>query len=167
MFCPTRTCRRLTNIIKYNYIFDNTRVCKNAIQMIIILIIDTWVRWCYCCAGELRFGPHQLKSSAGVQQGDPLGPLLFSLVLLDLLDQVGQIEGLRSSVWYLDDGTFVGPRSSMVSLIDRFQQLSPPPWVSTSIYPNVKSSGPLATNRSQNFHLKCVIYPSLMGVLIC
>ena len=87
--------------------------------------LEAWVRWCYCCAGELRFGPHQLKSYAGVQQSDPLGPLLFSLVLLDLLDQVGQIEGLQFSVWYLDDGTFVGPRSSMVSLIDRFQQLGP------------------------------------------
>ena len=85
--------------------------------------LEAWVRWCYCCAGELHFGPHQLRFSAGVQQGDPLCPPLFSLVLLDLLDQVGQIEGLRFSVWYLDDGTFIGPRSSMVSLVDSFQQL--------------------------------------------
>ena len=37
-----------------------------------------WIQWCYCCAGELRFGPHHILSTTGVQQGDPLGPLLFS-----------------------------------------------------------------------------------------
>ena len=37
-----------------------------------------WVKWCYCCSGELRFGPHRILSTTGVQQGDPLGPLLFS-----------------------------------------------------------------------------------------
>ena len=36
-----------------------------------------WVQWCYCCAGELYFGPHHTLSTAGVQQGDSLGPLLF------------------------------------------------------------------------------------------
>ena len=37
-----------------------------------------WVQWCYCCVGELHFGPHHILSTTGVQQGDPLGPLLFS-----------------------------------------------------------------------------------------
>ena len=36
-----------------------------------------WVQWCYCCAGELHFGPHRILSTTGVQQGDPLDPLLF------------------------------------------------------------------------------------------
>ena len=57
-----------------------------------------------CCYGELRFGPHPLKSSAGVQQGDPLGPLLFSLVVLDQLETS---EPLTFSVWYLDNGTLI------------------------------------------------------------
>ena len=76
-----------------------------------------WVHWCYHCQGELCFGPHPLKSSAGVQQGDPLGPILFSLVLLELQDTVGPIEGLDLSVWYLDDGTFIGTQTAVTQLL--------------------------------------------------
>ena len=52
-----------------------------------------WVRWSYQSAGELRFGSHQISSTAGVQQGDPLGPMLFSLVILKLIDKIGLLEG--------------------------------------------------------------------------
>ena len=38
-----------------------------------------WTQWCYGCASELQFGPHRILSTSGVQQGDPMGPLLFSL----------------------------------------------------------------------------------------
>ena len=40
-----------------------------------------WVEYCYSQPAHLFFGTCLLQSMAGVQQGDPLGPLLFSLVL--------------------------------------------------------------------------------------
>jgi hypothetical protein len=40
-----------------------------------------WVEYCYSHPAHLFFGTITLQSMAGVQQGDPLGPLLFSLVL--------------------------------------------------------------------------------------
>ena len=48
--------------------------------------ISHWVHWCYSQPAELRFGHRCILASTGVQQGDPLGPLLFSLVLPQFLD---------------------------------------------------------------------------------
>ena len=71
-----------------------------------------WAPWSYCCAGELRFGHHRILSSTGVQQGDPMGPLLFSLVLCKLLREVKENKFSSSNslfdLWYLDDGTIIG-----------------------------------------------------------
>ena len=53
----------------------------------------------------LFFGKYSITSAEGVQQGDPLGPLLFCLAIHDL------IVNLKSEfkVFYLDDGTLAGP----------------------------------------------------------
>ena len=60
----------------------------------------------------MTFGPHRILSTSGVQQGDPLVPLLFSLVILELMDSVGLIENLqlKFKLWYLDDVTFIKTR---------------------------------------------------------
>ncbi|GJV26568.1 hypothetical protein Tco_1379263 [Tanacetum coccineum] len=47
-------------------------------------------------------------SCQGVQQGDPLGPLLFSLVLHPLICKIRDSFNLYLQAWYLDDGTIIG-----------------------------------------------------------
>ncbi len=75
-----------------------------------------WSQYCYTTSSELRFGTHQILSSAGVQQGDPLGPLLFALTLRELLNAYTPPKELKLQLWYLDDGTIVGPRASVREL---------------------------------------------------
>ena len=80
-----------------------------------------WVEWCYCCSGELHFGPHCIPSTTGVQQGGPLGPLLFALVLLEYLSTHPSPNGLLYQLWYLDDGGLVGSRSALATFLDDLQ----------------------------------------------
>ena len=59
---------------------------------------------CYSSPSTLLFHKTTLQSAEGVQQGDPLGPLLFCLTINPL------IANLKSEfrVFYLDDGTVGG-----------------------------------------------------------
>lgn len=45
-----------------------------------------------------------LQSAEGVQQGDPLGPLLFCLAIHELISQLQS----ELCLFYLDDGTYIG-----------------------------------------------------------
>ena len=47
-------------------------------------------------------------STTGVQQGDPLGPLLSALVLHPLVHRIRDCCQLLFHAWYLDDGTVIG-----------------------------------------------------------
>eukprot|EP00973_Karenia_brevis_P084055 11662893-Karenia_brevis.AAC.1 len=57
-----------------------------------------WVDFCYSSPSRLVFGSHTISSESGVQQGDPLGPLLFALALQPALRELadkrspGQLE---------------------------------------------------------------------------
>ncbi|GJV30581.1 putative reverse transcriptase domain-containing protein [Tanacetum coccineum] len=70
--------------------------------------ISRWVEFCYSNPTRLYYGEHTLWPCQGVQQGDPLGPLLFSLVLHPLICKIRDSFSLSLHAWYLDDGTIVG-----------------------------------------------------------
>ena len=87
--------------------------------------IYNWVQWSYCTEAMLKFGEHTILSTTGVQQGDPLGPLLFALVLAQLTASVPPMLDMALELWYLDDGVLVGPRRSVVAFYDHIIQNGP------------------------------------------
>ena len=65
---------------------------------------------CYNTSSLLNFGEHVLLSDEGVQQGDPLGPLLFCVASLKLARYMTS----EFNLWYLDDGSLGGDVSSLL-----------------------------------------------------
>ena len=47
-----------------------------------------WTRWCYGAPSRLLFGSHPIDSCAGVQQGDPLGPLLVAAAIHEVTNEL-------------------------------------------------------------------------------
>ena len=76
----------------------------------------TYAYQAYGAPSALRFGDHIVWSKNGIQQGDPLEPLLFSLGLRRL---TAALPTTPLSVWYLDDGTLGGPISLVKEAFDR------------------------------------------------
>ncbi len=75
----------------------------------------------YGAPTKLRFGDFTVLSSEGVQQGDPMGPLLFCLTIQPLL------MSLKSDLvlGYLDDVTIAGESSSVSQDVSRVLQACP------------------------------------------
>ena len=73
--------------------------------------IYNFVNQCYAEKSSLRFGSEIIDSEEGVQQGDPLGPFLFSLGIQDLVSSCKS----EFNVWYLDDGTLAGDFETVIA----------------------------------------------------
>ena len=56
---------------------------------------------------------HFIWSTTGVQLGDPLGSLLFSLMLHDFLTSCPVPDGLYCQLWYLDEGILMGTLTAL------------------------------------------------------
>jgi len=50
---------------------------------------------------------HTIESRAGVQQGDPLGPLYFCCGIMAMVNDIQAMNPVYNK-WYMDDGGIVG-----------------------------------------------------------
>ena len=77
--------------------------------------------WCYQQPSSLRFGAFTVESQTGVQQGDPLGPLLFSVGVHPLASSL-KAQGLDLAIHYLDDGVLAGDLAAVSAALAQVQQ---------------------------------------------
>ena len=87
------------------------------LQVNICQACSKYVHCSYGASSLLAFGDHLLLSEEGVQQGDPLGPLLFCLAILPIVKRLSS----PLNLWYLDDGTLGGSPSQVLADFELIQ----------------------------------------------
>ena len=71
--------------------------------------IAAWMECSYRAQPLLHLSGHTLYSCSGVQQGDPLGPMGFTLALHPVLSRIQhEVPSLLLNCWHLYDGTLGG-----------------------------------------------------------
>ncbi len=83
----------------------------------VIPAIYPFVLQAYNNDADLLYLDTVIKSSVGVQQGDPLGPLLFCMAINPLVKQLES----PLNIWYLDDGNLGGPIDVIMKDVARVQ----------------------------------------------
>jgi hypothetical protein len=73
--------------------------------------IYNYVQESYKSDSILQFIDNNIISEEGVQQGDPLGPLLFCLAIQPIIRKMKS----PMNIWYLDDGTLGGDLQTVLS----------------------------------------------------
>ncbi|GKA62082.1 putative reverse transcriptase domain-containing protein [Tanacetum coccineum] len=81
-------------------------------------LISLWVDFLYGQASRLYIGDTHIWSATEEQQGDPLRPFLFALILHLLLHKIKDSYKLLLHAWYLDDGTVIGDSKEVARVLD-------------------------------------------------
>ncbi|KAL5483977.1 hypothetical protein EMCRGX_G020399 [Ephydatia muelleri] len=118
-----------------------------------------WVSWCYGSHSSLWHPMGQVSSQSGVQQGDPLGPMLFALVLHKLVTSIEVDDNclhLILEAWYLDDGVLAGERSAVIRALHLIEELGP----YLGLHINFSKCEPFS--RNGNSHFPPVVESSLL-----
>ncbi|XP_026396007.1 uncharacterized protein LOC113290640 [Papaver somniferum] len=87
--------------------------------------ISRWVELCYSKPARLYYNNFMLSSGKGVQQGYPLGSLLFSLILHPLVNRIASECTLDLHTWYINDGTIACDTLEVAKALRIIQQEGP------------------------------------------
>ena len=76
-----------------------------------------WCQWMLASESWLWWNEKQFLCKDGVQQGDPLAPVLFALTLHRAVETLDSIPDLRQ-LWYLDDGILFGSPQTILAAVE-------------------------------------------------
>ena len=94
----------------------------------------------YSSPSILLWNDVQVHSAEEIQQGDPIGPMLFSLTIHDLVSSLTS----EFSVFYLDDGTIGGNLDDITADLKRIEEQGQ----DLGLYLNVEKSELISHNQS-------------------
>ena len=105
--------------------FSNAFNCvsQDAVLKSVAELVPSLLPFVICSYSQpaiLQFGDWTLNSCEGVQQGDPLGPMVFSLAIKHISHRCAS--SLR--VWYLDDCSLAGKACQVAEDVKRIALLS-------------------------------------------
>jgi hypothetical protein len=73
----------------------------------------------------LNWSDEVIESAIGVQQGDPLAPNLFCMVLKKFINAISANCALDINLWFLDDGVIAGPAEKVSRALEIIEQVGP------------------------------------------
>ena len=81
--------------------------------------VALFATFCYSQHSHMHFNNTYLNSQSGVQQGDLLGPLLFSLALWPIMKEIEtKLSNLVQHNWYLDDDILAGTHQQLCTALN-------------------------------------------------
>eukprot|EP01091_Cochliopodium_minus_P008654 TRINITY_DN1999_c0_g1_i12.p1 TRINITY_DN1999_c0_g1~~TRINITY_DN1999_c0_g1_i12.p1 ORF type:complete len:1018 (+),score=208.55 TRINITY_DN1999_c0_g1_i12:231-3056(+) len=85
--------------------------------------MSRYVEYCYGNHSYKFVEDRLIISQTGVDQGDPLGPVLFSLVLNRVIKKIdGEFNDVLMNAWFLDDGLIIAPVKTLQQIVTFMQK---------------------------------------------
>ena len=98
-------------------------------------VIDAFTNFCYSQHSQLLYDKFVVSSESGIQQGKPLGPLLFSLTLWPIIEKIQDYSPeLQQISWFLDNGVLVGSEHNLIRTWDLLCLLGPDLGLQVRVY---------------------------------